>query len=142
MSAFRMPLKVMFQHCDPHGIVFYPRYFEMVNTVVETWFDEALGYSFARMQLSDGRGVPLVAVKAQFPAISRLGEVLDMALEVIRLGRSSADLRVSATCDGEVRLKVEATMVLVDKAAGRSMPWPHGLREAMERSVVSASQTR
>ena len=33
--AFVFPQKVRFQHCDPAGIVFYPRYFEMLNTTIE-----------------------------------------------------------------------------------------------------------
>ena len=28
---FTMPQKVQFKHCDPAGIVFYPRYFELLN---------------------------------------------------------------------------------------------------------------
>ena len=32
--AFIAQRKVRFQHCDPAGIVFYPRYFEMLNSVV------------------------------------------------------------------------------------------------------------
>ena len=32
--TFTTQRKVRFQHCDPAGIVFYPRYFEMINSVV------------------------------------------------------------------------------------------------------------
>ena len=31
MAVFRHSIDVMFQHCDPAGIVFYPRFFEMMN---------------------------------------------------------------------------------------------------------------
>ena len=43
MTVFRFKQKVLFKHCDPAGIVFFPRYFEMMNDCVETFFDEALG---------------------------------------------------------------------------------------------------
>ena len=40
---------VRFQHCDPAGIVFYPRYYEMLNLTVERFFERQLGYSFNRL---------------------------------------------------------------------------------------------
>jgi 4-hydroxybenzoyl-CoA thioesterase len=40
MMLFSINQKVLFKHCDPAGIVFYPRYFEMINDCVEAFFDE------------------------------------------------------------------------------------------------------
>ena len=40
--SFTTTRKVRFEHCDPAGIVFYPRYFEMINGTVEDWFEEDL----------------------------------------------------------------------------------------------------
>ena len=34
-SPFTAEMTVAFRHCDPAGIVFYPRYFEMINDFVE-----------------------------------------------------------------------------------------------------------
>ncbi len=41
-------IRVEFNHCDPAGIVFYPRYFEMANSVVENFFRDEVDYPFAR----------------------------------------------------------------------------------------------
>ena len=38
MAQFATEILVRFQHCDPAGIVFYPRYFEMISQSVEEWF--------------------------------------------------------------------------------------------------------
>ena len=46
---YRRAIQIEFNHCDPAGIVFYPRYFEMVNSVVENFFREVAGHSFAAM---------------------------------------------------------------------------------------------
>ena len=43
MRAFDRVILIRFQHCDPAGIVFYPRFFEFTNQVVEDWFEEELG---------------------------------------------------------------------------------------------------
>ena len=42
-------IQVEFNHCDPAGIVFYPRYFEMTNSVVEIFFREVVRHSYADM---------------------------------------------------------------------------------------------
>ena len=114
MSAFQWQTPVRFRDCDPAGIVFYPRYFEMLNNLVETFFDEAIGWSFAKMHGRDRVGVPMAALSTQFSAPSRLGDLLDWSLAITRVGGASADLSVTAAGGGELRLSVEATLVLVD----------------------------
>ena len=42
-GAWRITVPVRFSHCDPAGIVYFPRYFDMINGVVEDWFAGALG---------------------------------------------------------------------------------------------------
>ena len=80
--AFVFPQKVRFQHCDPAGIVFYPRYFEMLNATIEEWFATRLGLSFAEIHGPMGMGVPTAAHQTPTStAPSRLGERLDFALD-------------------------------------------------------------
>ena len=59
-----MHQKVLFKHCDPAGIVFYPRYFEMVNDCVEAFFDEALGLPFE--DLHDSGAMPTAQIQTKF----------------------------------------------------------------------------
>ena len=37
--AHSLALPIRFRHCDPAGIVFYPRFIEMAHSVVEDFFD-------------------------------------------------------------------------------------------------------
>jgi hypothetical protein len=62
-----------FAHCDPAGIVFYPRYIEMLNAVVEDWFAEELGFSFQEI-LKSNLGIPTVHLNADFISPGRLGD--------------------------------------------------------------------
>lgn len=114
---------VEFQHCDPAGIVFYPRYFEMINSVVEQFFRDHIGYSFGAMHLSDQFGVPTARIEAEFHAPSRLEDILTFALSVPRLGNSSADFEISATCGAVARMTVRSTIVQINISTGRSVPW-------------------
>jgi acyl-CoA thioesterase FadM len=46
MAAYQREIPVRFGHCDPATFVFYPRYFEMINSFVEDWFEDGLEASF------------------------------------------------------------------------------------------------
>jgi 4-hydroxybenzoyl-CoA thioesterase len=127
--------KVRFQHCDPAGIVFFPRYFEMVNATVEEWFAERLGMSFAEMHGPTQGGVPTASIRADFRAPSRLGDLLEWRLAPRRLGRSSCELGISATCGGELRAEFVQTLVWVDMASGRPRSWPESLQAKIEQEL-------
>lgn len=103
-------IRIEFNHCDPAGIVFYPRYFEMTNSVCENFFREVVGYSYHAM-MDDGIGVPTARIETDFKAPSRLGDVLDWALVIERLGGSSVTFRLTATCAGAERVIVRLTLV-------------------------------
>ena len=90
---YRRQIQIEFNHCDPAGIVFYPRYFEMTNSVAENFFREVAGNSYAAM-MQTMSGVPTARLETDFHAPSRLGEVLDWRLHLLRLGRSSVEFRV------------------------------------------------
>ncbi|WP_231613417.1 acyl-CoA thioesterase [Halomonas sp. BC04] len=120
--------KVRFEHCDPAGIVFYPRYFEMINAVVEDCFSESLGSSFAEL-VSSGRGVPTVSLETQFHAPSRLGDILSFSLVPKAVGRTSLSLEIIATHQAQRRLTARVTLVYIDLNTGRPLPWPDPIRQ-------------
>lgn len=116
--------QVRFGDVDAAGIVFYPRYFEMLNTAVEDFFAQEIGVPFAEMHVRRGLGVPTVSLAATFMSPSRLGDMLDYRLTVDRVGRSSLDLDVVVLCDDEKRLEVRATLVCMDLSSGKATAWP------------------
>lgn len=87
MSQFIKQEKVRFQHIDYAGIVFYPRFLEMLNGLVEDWFEEALDRPFSKMH--ETNGIPTVDLKIQFKNAARLGEILTKKLWVKELKNSS-----------------------------------------------------
>lgn len=133
MPAYISKQTILFQHCDPARIVFFPRYFELLNAVVEEWFDLGLGISFKQLHIDREEGIPSIKLEAEFMAPSRLGDEVDFALEVVRMGNSSAEFLVTATCDGELRLQIRQTVVHITNATGKSVPWPDDMRQQMMR---------
>src|SRR6185437_2563521 len=61
--------------CDPAGIIFYPRYFEIFDTSTTMLFERALGMTKFQMfkQLKFG-GFPLVRTRARFLRPTRFGD--------------------------------------------------------------------
>lgn len=127
--AFTTQRKVRFQHCDPAGIVFYPRYFELINSVVEDWFEEVVHHDFNRLHVESGTGVPTAAIDTEFHAPSRLGELLTFELRVQAIGRSSLTLQISAYCNEQKRLTSSSTLVFMDLSSGKPMPWTEAIRQ-------------
>ena len=130
--SFTVTQKVLFKHCDPAGMVFYPRYFEMINDCVEAFFDTALSYPFEALHVTGA--VPTVRIDTVFTAPSRHGDILEIELRCERLGVTSLDLKVTAQCADEVRFKAKSTLVHVDKS-GKPRRWPSALRQALEQQI-------
>jgi 4-hydroxybenzoyl-CoA thioesterase len=126
--SYTRSIPVEFNHCDPAGIVFYPRYFEMTNSVVENFFAEVGGYSFARM-MAEGQGGPTARLETNFHAPSRLGDRLDFTLTVTRIGGASIGFTLTARCGPELRITADLTLVWVQ--TGRPAPWPEALRHRL-----------
>ena len=130
--TYRRTIPVEFNHCDPAGIVFYPRYFEMVNSVIENFFADVVGRSFAAMHNDGGRnGVPTVAMEAVFQRPSRLGDKVRFTLRVERVGGSSVKLWVEGQGPDGLRLRAGMTLAWIDGM--KAAPWPAEMRAALER---------
>ncbi len=128
--AFVFPQNILFKHCDPAGIVFFPRYFEMINDCVEVFFDTELGFSF--VEIHKYGGVPTAEISAKFSAPSRHGDKLDIRLECIKIGRASLTLEIKAICGEETRFTANSALVFVN-SQGRPQSWPNDLRAALEK---------
>lgn len=123
--VFEFHQKVLFKHCDPAGIVFYPRYFEMMNDCVEAFFDQALAAPFEDIHKTGG--VPTAQIQTRFAAPSRHGDHLILRLNMTRVGGSSAHYRLTAHCAEELRFETTATLVNVN-ANGRPTVWTDDIR--------------
>lgn len=126
-ETFTTTRRVRFADCDSAGIVFFPRYFEMLNGVVEDWFAGPLGLSFRELHMERGASVPTASVEARFAAPSRLEDDLTFALTVTRLGGASCTLRHRIACAGELRFEATQTIVHVGPSM-KPEPWPEAVR--------------
>lgn len=121
---YHRAIQIEFNHCDPAGIVFFPRFYEMVSSVCENFHKDVGGLTYAAMMAAQ-QGVPTVRVETDFHAPVRLGQIVDFRLEVTRLGRSSITVEVTGWTDHK-HLTVTMTQAFVEGLRARS--WPDAVR--------------
>ena len=139
MSAFSRNMRVHFEDCDAAGIIFYPRFFALVNRLVEDWFADELGQSFKSLHIDQRKGVPTVQFACDFQAPLRLGDEPQMRLAVAHLGTSSCQLLIQARLGEAIAAQFEQTIVYTDLNEMKSEPWPDALRDNINRFTKGAA---
>ena len=93
MGTHEVVLPVRFGQVDYAGIMFYPRFFENFHTVFEDMFSERLGVPYDSILRDRRIGFPTVRIETDFRKPFRFGEPMRLALDVLKLGRSSITFR-------------------------------------------------
>ncbi len=127
---FTRDLIIRFEHCDAAGIIFYPRFFGLVNETVEDWF-ASLGHSFKLLHVDQRKGVPTVRFECEFVGPVRIGDMLHQQLGVDSIGNSSLNLKHIASIGDRTVARFDQTIVFTDLATMRAEPWPADLRKAI-----------
>jgi len=126
---------IRFSHCDPAGIVFFPQYLVMTNTLVEDWFNQALGVSYAGLLGPRRVGLPIVRLEVDFTAPSRLGDTVMLGLSVERLGGRSLTLNFGCRAGDESRFNARQVLVCTSLESHRSMEMPPDMQAALATFV-------
>lgn len=136
--VFSTPISIRFAHCDPAGIVFYPRYFELINGVVEDWCAQGLGMSFHEMHMVQGIGLPTVHIETDFVKTSVMGDELIAELRVTKLGRASTTVEILMLgLEQDLRLKAQLVLVMAQVQERKAIALPAQLREQMQKYLVA-----
>lgn len=122
-----------FGHCDPAGIVFYPRYFEMLNALIEDWFTQGLGVDYAQLLGPRRVGMPTVQLNTEFKRVSRMGDMLTQCIAIKKLGRTSLTLAVSFEGTDGPCVAFEQVLVCTSLDTHKPLSFPDDLRAALER---------
>lgn len=86
-------VRIEWAHCDPAGIVYYPRYFEMFDTATTALFERALGMTKIKFTKAyDFLGYPMVDTQARFHIPNRYGDDVVIETTVTAFRRSSFDI--------------------------------------------------
>jgi 4-hydroxybenzoyl-CoA thioesterase len=135
MTVFRREIPVRFHHCDPAALVYYPRYFEMVDGIIEDWFASGLKVSIASLLYKRAIVTPTVHFTVDFKRPSVYGDKITFRLVVDRIGRTSCQLTLEAGKGREVRMTVKQVIVFLDAKTRRPVPLPPDITKQMRRFV-------
>ena len=109
-------VRIVWGDCDPAGIVFYPRYFEMFDASTTALFERALGMNkFEFVKAYDSIGYPMVDTRARFLLPTRYGDDVVIETEITEIKRSSFEIRHRLMKDGALAVEGFETRVWVGR---------------------------
>ena len=130
-------VRIEWGDCDPAGIIFYPRYFEIFDASTSALFERALGMTkLQSFKAFDFAGYPLARTRARFVRPTRYGD--DVTVDTsVTFGRASFDIEHRLSHNEQVCVECAETRVWVvrDPAAPagfKSQPVPDAVRAKFE----------
>ena len=137
-KAFSVEYPILFSHCDPAGIVYFPRFFDLLHRAMEDWFTFGLEERFADFIMTRRLGIPTVGTRVDFIAPARFGDLLKIELRVAKLGSSSIDLAIDSFVNGRPCFRARHTVCVFSQDTFKAIPIPEDLRPRIEQYVVAA----
>ncbi len=123
-------VQIEWGHCDPAGIVFYPRYFEIFDASTTALFQRALGMTKYQFTKHYGfAGYPMVDTRSRFLIPTRFGDQVEIETSITELKRSSFQILHHLKKDGALCVEGFETRVWVgydpeDPSKIKSQPIP------------------
>lgn len=111
--------RVTWGQCDPAGIVYYPRYFEIFDNATTALFEHALGMTkFEFLKANNAVGYPMVDTHAKFAAPTKFGDDVVVETQVVKFGKSSFDILHKLKKGNQLCVECTETRVWVGRDAG------------------------
>jgi len=139
MFANSRMFRIEWQHCDPAGIVFYPRYFIMFDSSTTYLFEKALGMNKIQfIKHYDFVGYPMVDTRAKFYIPGVFGDDVEIQTKITEVKRSSFSIEHRILKDGALAVEGWETRVWVGKDPAdpekiKSKPIPPDVVEKLTR---------
>ena len=105
MLVNRKTIHIEWGHCDPAGIVFFPRYFEIFDACTDDLFDRAGLPKPEMLRKYSIAGTPLVDARARFLIPSAFGDTVSVDSYVSKWGRSSFSVHHKLFRGGELAVE-------------------------------------
>ena len=108
--------------CDPAGIIYYPRYFEIFDRCTTAMLEQELGMIKRKFLIAyDFSGYPCVETGARFLLPTTFGDDVIVESTIARLGRSSFEVHHRLSKDGKLAVEGSETRVWVRRQSADAM---------------------
>ncbi|HEX8105676.1 MAG TPA: thioesterase family protein [Solirubrobacteraceae bacterium] len=123
------PLRVRYAECDAQSVVFNAHYLAYFDIALTELWRAALGSYGAMVE----QGVDVVVAEAtvRFRRAARFDDILDLEIEVLRLGTTSMQTRHRVLRDGEALVEGDMVHVFVRTDGSGKTPIPDWIRAAL-----------
>jgi 4-hydroxybenzoyl-CoA thioesterase len=137
-NAFRSRQLIRYSHCDPGGIVYFARFFDLFNAALEDWFAEGLACPWAG-DFMGARNLraPSRLIGCEFRRGCRLGEPLDIDLWLTRIGGDRIELALAGSVVGEERMRAAWTLGIISHETMQAVPIPEDLRPRLAQYAAA-----
>ena len=132
--------RIQWGECDPAGIVFYPRYFEMFDGATTAMFSAGTGLTKYQMfETYKFAGYPMVDTRARFVIPTRFGDDITIETTMTDARRSSFNIVHQLKKDDALAVEAFETRVWVgrdpvDASKIKSQPIPAEVLARLSRS--------
>jgi len=130
--------------CDPAGIIFYVRYFEIFDVSTTMLFERAIGMKKIHyLKAYNFLGHPVAETRAKFRLPTRFGDEVSIETQVVAVGRSSIKLEHRLSHEGAVAVEGSETRVWAvrdpnDPMRVKSEPIPAEIAERLRNAPALA----
>jgi 4-hydroxybenzoyl-CoA thioesterase len=114
MLTFTRSTRIEWGDCDPAGIIFYARYYDIFDVSTTMMLEHALGMNkIEYLKAYDFLGHPLAQTRARFLRPTRFGDEVAIVTAIVACGRSSFKIEHRLTKAGTLAVEGYETRVWV-----------------------------
>jgi len=114
--------RIEWSDCDPAGIIFYPRYFEIFDTGTTALFERAFGMSkIDYLKAFDFAGHPVAQTRARFRQPTRFGDDIAIETKLVECGEQALKLEHRISKGGALAVEGFETRIWLTRDAAD--PW-------------------
>ncbi len=131
---FSIQKKINFYDCDPAGILFYGRIFELCHAAYEAMIEN---FNLEEDYWSnDDYVVPIIHSEAKYRNPFTYGQTVTIVLKVTNLKNSSFELQYECKNEkGELCTEVRTVHVLIDKTTWKKKPLTGQIKEGLMKYI-------
>ena len=129
---FVLRVPIMFHDVDAAGTAYYPRLIDFCHCAFEALFNARIGPSYSKL-IGSGVGFPTVHFDVDFVKPIRHGDVIEIAVRVASVGRTSISLDYEARRGRTILFRATNVVVSVNLGVMTKRP----LNAAMRRRFLA-----
>lgn len=136
-TGFVHPITVRWADCDSAKIAYTGRIPDFALEAIDAWWRATTHFDWYQLNVDRNVGTPFVHMTMDFRSPITPRHVLECAVDLIRIGKSSVRHRVVGRQDGVVCFDGEFVAVFVDAAKMETSAPPADLLERLQGAVSS-----